>query len=314
MRQGAVRNLRPTFSLLIARPPDAPVSKEYDAMNPSDLAANLDRDGVYNREQRFGGIARLYGVHESAWIADLHVCVVGVGGVGSWAAEALARTGVGAVTLIDDDTIEQGNVNRQIHAVSSQLDRPKVTVMAERIKDINPHCRCEPIRDFLTDRTLEDYLGRGYDAVIDAIDSIRFKAAMIAHCKAHKIPVVTTGGAGGRRDPTAVRVADLIHTEHDPLASKVRRRLRQVYGFPLDPKRRFKVDCVYSMEQPVYPQPDGCVGHRKPGIGGVSLDCRLGYGSASFVTATFGFVAVSRVIEKALARRRLVEPVSIETA
>jgi len=272
-------------------------------MNRSDP----DQDTTASRAARFGGIARLYGALESAWISDLHVCVVGVGGVGSWAAEALARTGVGAITLIDDDTIESGNVNRQIHAVTSQLDRPKVTVMAERIQDIHPLCRCDPIRDFLTDRTLEDYLSRGYDAVIDAIDSIRFKAAMIAHCKARKIPIVTTGGAGGRRDPTAVRVADLTRTEHDPLASKVRRRLREAHDFPRDPKRRFQVDCVYSVEQPVYPQPDGCVSHQKPGISGVSLDCRLGYGSATFVTATFGFVAVSKALEKALTRRRLAE-------
>lgn len=256
---------------------------------------------------RFSAIARLYGVRESAWISDLHVCVVGVGGVGSWAAEALARTGVGAITLIDDDIIEPGNVNRQIHASTSQLDRPKVAVMAERVRDIHPLCRCEPIRDFLTDRTLEAYLSRGYDVVIDAIDSIRFKAGMIAHCRAHRIPIITTGGAGGRRDPTAIRVADLSRTEHDPLASKVRRRLRDVHGFPRDPRRRFRVECVYSTEQPVYARADGRVGPQKPGLSGVSLDCRLGYGSATFVTATFGFAAVSRAIDQVLARRRVGE-------
>lgn len=273
-------------------------------MNPSESAAERDEDIARGRDQRFGAIARLYGVRESAWIAGSHVCVVGVGGVGSWAAEALARSGVGAITLIDDDTIEPGNVNRQIHALTSQVDRAKVVVMAERIRDINPHARCEAIRDFVTDRTLEDYLGRGYDAVIDAIDGIRFKADMIAYCRGRKIPIVTTGGAGGRRDPTAVRIADLSRTTHDPLASKVRRRLRQEHGFPRDPKRRFQVECVYSIEQPVYPRADGCVGREKPGIAGVSLDCRWGYGSTTVVTATFGFAAVSRVIEQILARRR----------
>jgi len=273
-------------------------------MDPTPAEDALAQDAA---SARFSAIARLYGRRESVWISGLHVCVVGVGGVGSWAAEALARTGVGAITLIDDDTIEPGNVNRQIHASTSQLDRPKVAVMAERIWDIHPRCRCEPIRDFLTDRTLEGYLGRGYDAVIDAIDSIRFKAAMIAHCRTHRIPIITTGGAGGRRDPTAIRVGDLSRTEHDPLASKVRRRLREVHGFPRDPRRRFQVECVYSTEQPVYARPDGGVSSRKPGLSGVSLDCRLGYGSATFVTATFGFAAVSRAIDQALARRRVGE-------
>lgn len=267
-------------------------------------APSLDQatEVALGRETRFGGIARLYGVREQAALAALHVGVIGIGGVGSWAVEALARTGVGAITLIDDDSIEPGNVNRQIHALTSQLGRPKVLAMTERVLEINPDCRCEPIRDFLTERTLDAYLDRGYDAVIDAIDSISVKAALIAWCRQHKLPLVTTGGAGGRRDPTAVRVADLSRTTHDPLASKVRRRLREQYGFPRDPKRRFQVDCVYSLEQPVYPGADGCVSHTKPGLSGVSLDCRLGYGAASFVTATFGFTAVSRVIE--LASRR----------
>lgn len=253
--------------------------------------------------ERFAGVARLFGQREQVWLAGFHLAVVGIGGVGSWAAEALARSGVGAITLIDDDTIEAGNVNRQIHALTGTFGRAKVEVMAERIAQISPGCRCDPIRDFLTDRTLDAYLGQGYDAVIDAIDSIRFKAAMIAYCRRHKIPVITTGGAGGRRDPTAVRIADLSRTQHDPLASKVRRRLREEYGFPRDPKRRFQVDCVYSMEQPVYPREDGCVSRAKPGLAGVSLDCRFGYGAATFVTATFGFVAVAQTLEKLLARR-----------
>ena len=253
--------------------------------------------------QRFAAVDRLYGAREGAWIRELHICVVGVGGVGSWAAEALARTGVGQITLIDDDTIEPGNVNRQIHALTGQFDTAKIDAMSERIHGINPDCRCEAIRDFLTDRTLEAYLTRGYDSVIDAIDSVRFKAAMIAFCKRRKIPIITTGGAGGRRDPTAIRVADLSKTQHDALAARVRRRLRESYGFSRNPKRRFGVECVHSFEQPRYPKEDGTVGHQKPGIGGVSLDCRFGYGSATFVTATFGFVAVARVIEKALQRR-----------
>ena len=257
-----------------------------------------------DRYKRFAAMDRLYGAQESSWVRDMHVCIVGVGGVGSWAAEALARSGVGRITLIDDDTIEPGNVNRQIHALTTTLDRPKIEVMAERIAGINPNGRCDPVRDFLTDRSLETYLLRGYDVVIDAIDSVRFKAAMIAFCRRRKIAVITTGGAGGRRDPTAIRIADLARTEHDALAAKVRKKLRESHGFSRNPRRRFDVECVYSVEQPLYPRGDGTVGPEKPGIAGVSLDCRFGYGSASFVTGTFGFVAASRAIDKVLGRRR----------
>jgi tRNA A37 threonylcarbamoyladenosine dehydratase len=254
------------------------------------------------RDERFGGIARLYGVRDAARIRSLHLCVVGVGGVGSWAAESLARTGVGTLTLIDGDTIEAGNVNRQIQALTGHFDRPKVEVMRQRILEIHPQCRCRPVDAFLNERNLESHLEAGYDAVVDAIDGVRIKAAMIAHCRAMGIPIVTTGGAGGRRDPTAIRITDLSRTTQDPLAAKVRRRLRETHGFPRDAKRRFRVDCVYSVEQPRYPRADGTVSPEKPGISGVSLDCRLGYGSASFVTATFGFIAASRAIALCLER------------
>lgn len=275
--------------------------------NPDLTADEASETCQSARLQRFAAIDRLYGVRESAWIRDLHICIVGIGGVGSWAVEALARTGVGRLTLIDDDTIEPGNVNRQIHALTDRFDASKVDAMADRVRGINPDCRCEPIRAFVTDRSLQAHLDRGYDYVIDAIDSIKFKAAMIAFCRRRKTPIITTGGAGGRRDPTAVVVADLARTVQDALASKVRKRLRDAHGFSREPRRPFNVDCVYSMEQARYPKDDGTVSHEKPGISGVSLDCRFGYGSATFVTATFGFVAVSRVIEKALARRLRVE-------
>jgi tRNA A37 threonylcarbamoyladenosine dehydratase len=254
-------------------------------------------------EQRFGGIARLYGSAGLAVLRELHVCVVGVGGVGSWAVEALARSGVGRITCIDHDSVCETNTNRQIHALSEHLGRSKIAVMAERVAQINPECVCDPIDDYLTLQTLDDYLGRGYDYVIDAIDSIKFKSAMIAHCQRTGVPIVTTGGAGGQDDPTLVTVADLSRTFNDPLASKVRSTLRRDYGFPRDPGKRFGIDCVFSTQQPVYPQADGSVSQRKPGIHGVSLDCRFGYGAASFVTATFGFVAVSRVINVTLKRR-----------
>lgn len=253
-------------------------------------------DGVY--ERRFGGIQRLYGREAAEFLRQRHVAVIGIGGVGSWAVEALARSGVGTITLIDNDTICETNMNRQIHTLGSTVDHAKVLTMAARVKEINPQCDCRPIDDFLTMKTMEEYLDRGYDYVIDAIDSIKFKAEMIAFCKRRKLPILVTGGAGGLSDPTAIQIADLSRTHNDPLLAKVRSRLRREYGFTRNPKRRFGVECVFSSEQQVYPKDDGSVGFEKPGIHGVSLDCRFGYGAASFVTATFGFVAVSRVLRR----------------
>ncbi len=253
-------------------------------------------------DHRFGGIQRVYGTNGARAIAELHVCVVGIGGVGSWSVEALARTGVGQITLIDNDSVCVTNTNRQIHALDSTFGQSKVAVMAQRVSEINPACTLYAIDDFLTMATLEDYLSRGYDYVIDAIDSIKFKAAMIDFCRRRRLPIVTTGGAGGMTDPGLIQVADLSKTFNDPLASKVRATLRRQYGFPRAAGKRFGVECVFSSEQPMYPQADGSVSRRKPGIHGVSLDCRFGYGSTSTVTAVFGFVAASRAINRSLQR------------
>lgn len=261
-------------------------------------------------QSRFGGIARLYGAAQSQTIARAHVCVVGAGGVGSWAIEALARTGVGEITLIDNDTISLSNVNRQIHTLTETVGVSKVEAMAERVRQINPGCRCHVIDDFLTIATLPEYLAkeRGYDYVIDAIDSIKFKSAMVGHCKRNKIPIIMTGGAGGLTDPSMIQIADLSKTYNDPLAAKVRGQLRSEYGFTRNTKRKFGIECVFSSQQQVYPKEDGSVSHEKPGIHGVSLDCRFGYGSATFVTGTFAFFAVSRVLHKILEKaQRLAE-------
>lgn len=256
-------------------------------------------------DRRFGALARLYGTAALPHLKSMHVCVIGLGGVGSWAVEALARTGVGRLTLIDWDTVCATNVNRQLHALTDSFGKKKVALLADRVAGINPSCRVEAIDDFLTLETLERYISpeREYDYVIDAIDSIKFKTAMIAHCRRHKIPIITTGGAGGVTDPTMIQVSDLARTFHDPLAAKVRSRLRKEYGFPKEPKESFGIECVFSSEQKLYPRDDGTVGHEKPGIHGISLDCRFGYGSVTFVTATFGFVAASRAVNRVLAKR-----------
>jgi len=254
---------------------------------------------------RFSGIERLYGVADSKIIQGMHVCVIGAGGVGSWAIEALARTGVGRITLIDNDEISASNTNRQLHTLTSTEGQSKVGVMAQRVKEINPACSCRVIDDFITLQTYETYLAKdnAYDYVIDAIDSIKFKSIVINYCKRNKIKIITTGAAGGLSDPTAIKVADLTKAYNDPLLAKVRSTLRNEFGFPRGSKRRFGIECIFSSQQQVYPKPDGSISHAKPGIHGVSLDCRFGYGSVSYVTATFGFIAAAQVVNKTLKSR-----------
>lgn len=256
-------------------------------------------------KERFSGIERLYGKGSLEVISQMRVCVIGIGGVGSWAAEALARSGVGYINLIDYDTISMSNSNRQLHTTEDTLEQKKTQVMLERMRAINPDGVFDYIDDFLTEQNIMEYLSpdQPYDYVIDAIDSIKFKANIIYHCRRNKIPVITTGGAGGLDDPSQISIVDLSRTYNDPLAARVRKRLRDDFGFTRNPKRYFRVDCVFSSQQQVYPRDDGHVSYAKPGIHGVSLDCNRGYGSASFVTGSFGFIAVSRVIRKTLDRQ-----------
>ena len=246
----------------------------------------------------------MYGTNDYAQLQQLRICVVGIGGVGSWVVEALARTGVGHITMIDHDDVTPGNINRQLHALQSTVGQSKVELMKARVLEINPECDAVAEDDFLAEKNLFDYLLRDFDMVIDAIDSIRFKAAMIYFCRRNKIPMVTTGGAGGRVNPAAVEIADLSVTWNDALAAKVRSRLRSNYGFSANPIRRFGIPCVFSTEQPVYPQEDGNVGHNKPGVAGARLDCEQGYGSVSFVTGTFGFMAAGYAVNRSLALKR----------
>ncbi len=254
-------------------------------------------------QQRFGGLRRLYGDAAFARLPQLHFCVIGIGGVGSWVVEAFARSGIGRLTLVDYDEIAATNINRQLHSLSDTLGRKKIVVMKERVLQINPDCRIELIDDFLTMDNHAAILSRGYDYVVDAIDSIKFKAALIYYCRRNKIPVITTGGAGGLTDASMIGIEDLSRTRNDALAAKVRARLRSDYGFSRNPKRKFGVECVFSRQQPVYPKEDGSVSHEKPGIHGLSLDCQLGYGASSCVTSSFGFMAASRVINKTLGKK-----------
>jgi tRNA A37 threonylcarbamoyladenosine dehydratase len=244
-------------------------------------------------ERRFGGISRLYGEQAYARFRRAHVCVVGIGGVGSWAAEALARSGIGRLTLIDLDNIAESNTNRQIHALGDEYGKAKVLAMAQRIHAINPECEVNMIEEFVEMDNLDNLLGRGYDAVLDAIDQTRIKAAMIAWCKAQGVYMVATGAAGGQTDPARVRVSDLTQTVQDPLAARVRSLLRKDYGFPREAKKKFGLEFVFSDEPIKYPQ-QAC--DTEDGITAPEgLNC-AGFGSSVCVTAVFGFVAASRVL------------------
>lgn len=256
-----------------------------------------------SNEDAFAGIGRLYGTEAYALIRNMHVCIIGIGGVGSWVVEALARSAVGKITLIDYDTIALSNMNRQLHTLSSTIEKKKCDAMLERVKQINPDCEVNIIDDFITLDNMSDLISEDYDYVVDAIDSIKFKAGLIYHCRRNKVPVITTGGAGGLTDPSVIKVVDLSKTYNDALAAKVRSTLRDQYNFPKNTKRSFRVDCVFSSQQQLYPKEDGSVSHKKPGVHGVSLDCRFGYGAASFVTGAFGFIAVAHLIKKFLNKK-----------
>ncbi|MCF5549432.1 tRNA cyclic N6-threonylcarbamoyladenosine(37) synthase TcdA [Pseudomonas syringae] len=256
-------------------------------------------------DPRFAGIARLYGIEGLARLRAAHVAVVGIGVVGSWAAEAMARSGVGEISLFDMDDVCVSNSNRQLHALSSTVGQSKVEVMAERIRAINPDCIVHAVADFVTRDTMAECITPDMDFVIDCIDSVNAKAALISWCKRRKIQMVTTGGAGGQIDPTLIQIADLNRTFNDPLASKVRSTLRRDYGFSRTPNRHYSVPCVFSTEQLRYPKPDGSICLEKKFVGeGVKLDCAGGFGAVMMVTATFGMVAATRAVDKLVAGTR----------
>lgn len=248
--------------------------------------------------QRFGGIARLYGTSGLDRIRAAHVCIIGVGGVGSWTVEALARSGLGALTLIDLDDVCITNVNRQLPALDGQIGRPKIDVLADRVRLINPACRVTCLAEFFTASSAARLLEPRYDFVIDATDRLTNKCHILTGCRERGLPVLTMGGAGGKRDGTHVRVADLSHTEHDELLRQVRRKLRRDLGFPRGVGEPFGIPCVYSPEVPVYPWQDGtCSAEPEPGSS-LALDCASGFGAATFVTGAFGFAAAGEVVRR----------------
>ena len=264
------------------------------SMREGKVAADVTAD----LERRFGGVRRLYGADALRRFQGAHVGVIGIGGVGSWVAEALARSAVGRITLIDLDMVAESNVNRQIHALDETLGKAKTDAMAERILSINPACHIETIEDFVSPENVSSMLDRGFSCVVDAIDHVRTKAAMIAWCTRQNIPLITAGGAGGQSDPGRIEIADLSRTIQDPLLAKVRSVLRKEYGFTRDPKKKFGIPAVYSSEPVRYPDTgNSCEALASP----TGLNC-AGYGSSVCVTASFGLFAASEALREIMQR------------
>ena len=242
-------------------------------------------------ERRFAGVARLYGAQALERFQNAHVCVIGVGGVGSWAVEALARSAVGHLTMIDLDNVCESNVNRQLPALDPLFGMPKVTALAQRVRAINPSCQVREIEDFVTLDNLEAMLGQGFDYIIDAIDEMRVKTAIAAWCVTRRQAFIVSGGAGGQMDPTQIKVDDLSAARYDPLLSTLRYNLRRHHG--LARTGRMRVPCIYSTEQLTYPSATCATGDATVPQG---LSC-AGFGASVTVTASFGLIAAAQALK-----------------
>ncbi|MBI5279212.1 MAG: tRNA threonylcarbamoyladenosine dehydratase [Burkholderiales bacterium] len=247
-------------------------------------------DEEVDLKRRFGGLERLYGMDGAAAIRGAHVAVVGIGGVGSWAAEALARSGVGELTLVDLDHVAESNINRQVHALDGTLGQAKVQAMRERIAQIHRGCRVNTVEKFVEPDNWPALLPEPVDAVIDACDEVRAKVAMAAWALKGRALFVSCGAAGGKRLAHKVDIDDLAATTHDPLLAQLRYRLRKFHGAPREGKR-IGINCVFSREA-VAP-PDASCDIEGDG----TLNCH-GYGSVVSVTATFGQCAAGWVLDR----------------
>lgn len=224
--------------------------------------------------------------------------MIGIGGVGSWTAEALARSGVGRISLVDLDEVCITNVNRQLHAIDGKIGRFKVEAVGERLRRINPGLELREVTAFLTRRNIDELLSLACDCIVDAIDEAEVKAHLIAWCRDQRQPLVVAGGAGGKRDPSAVRTDDIAFATNDRLLKRIRRTLRREYNYPPEPIRvPFGARAVYSTENARFPWSDGTI-HDEPEPGsGLRLNCDSGFGTATPVTGAFGFAAAAEAIE-----------------
>lgn len=257
---------------------------------------------------RFSGVGRLYGLEALTNFQQAHIAIIGIGGVGSWAAEALARSGIGHLTLVDLDDLCVTNTNRQIHATASNTGKSKALVMAERLREINPEIEVTVRQEFFTEANAKEILSESYHAVVDAIDSMRPKCDLLSTCRRMGIPVFTSGGAGGRSDLSKIEVADLSRTHGCALLLQVRRNLRNHYQFPAGRKKipKFGITAVFSSEQPLYPTADGCTSHQRPEAMPAGLRCDAGYGTVTHITATFGLALAGEIL-KSLAQKKTAE-------
>jgi len=266
----------------------------------------------YTLHRRFDRMGRLIGDTQMKKLMNSHVMLIGLGGVGSWAAESIARSGVGQITLVDFDEICVTNFNRQLHALQGLVGKDKATVMGERMVKINPQAKIHVISKFYNADHCEEIFTTRPDFVIDAIDNVTAKCHLLHFCHSRKIPIITSTGSGGRMDPTQIRMADLGRTEIDPLARSIRRILREKYGFPPEEGALFGIPAVYSAEPPTAPAElayDGGKGFRCVCPQGqnefFNCDSRnLIMGNASFVTGTFGLFCASRVVQGLLSESK----------
>lgn len=257
------------------------------------MVAGLDDADL---ERRFSGLRRLHGAAGYQRLRAARFAVVGLGGVGSWAVEALARSGVAALTLIDLDQVSESNINRQIQALGSTVGMAKAEALRQRIADIHPGCAVRVIEEFVEPGNWPGLLGEDapIDGLIDCCDQVRAKAALAAWAGGRQLPFVTVGAAGGKREPHRVLLDDLSATTHDPLLASLRQRLRKHHGAPRS--GRMRVACVYSKEPVHLPQAEQGEACDVDG----SLNCH-GYGSSVTVTATFGLCAAAELQRQHLA-------------
>jgi tRNA threonylcarbamoyladenosine dehydratase len=251
---------------------------------------------VEDNERRFSGVRRLYGEQGLQQLQTAHVLVIGLGGVGSWTVEALARNAVGKLTLVDLDNISESNINRQIHALDESVGKAKVTAMHERIAQINPACDVVEIEDFISAENMAAVLAMRPDIVVDCMDDTKAKIALADYCRQQQLPLIVVGSAGGKLDATRIRLADLAHVHGDRMLAKIRNQLRRDHGFPKasDHKKsaKFGITAVYS-DEPVEKPAEAC--DTQSGLTG--LNC-AGYGSSICVTASFGFVAAQHALQQ----------------